>query len=182
MNFDVKGMGLGLPFSVSSDMRMKAYKAPWGTALRIVSFTLVVLSVASVVGWPLVFPAEAGSVVLLLQWSLPVILACCLPFVIRGYAITSDAVLIRRLFWTTRLDLSGLISAEALPKAMTKCLRVCGNGGVFSFTGWYWSKSLGFFRPLVTDLNRTVVLRFGKRTVVISPDDPEGFVIELERR
>jgi hypothetical protein len=64
-------------------------------------------------------------------------------------------------------------------KAMKGSLRTCGNGGVFSFTGWYWSQSLGFYRAFVMDLNRTVVLRFGRRTVVVSPDDPAGFVAEL---
>jgi hypothetical protein len=83
------------------------------------------------------------------------------------------------LFWTTRLDRNGLKSAEFVPKAMNKSLRTCGNGGGFSFTGWYWSKSLGFHRAFVTDLNRTVVLRFGTRTVVVSPDDPEDFVRDL---
>jgi Bacterial PH domain len=68
-----------------------------------------------------------------------------------------------------------------VPKAMNKSLRTCGNGGGFSFTGWYWSKSLGFYRAFVTDLNRTVVLRFENRTVVVSPGEPEDFVGELNR-
>jgi hypothetical protein len=100
---------------------------------------------------------------------------------IRSYAITEDAILIRRLFWTTRLDRAGLKSAEVIPKAMSKSLRTCGNGGGFSFTGWYWSKPLGFYRAFVTDLNRTVVLRFEKRTVVVSPGESEDFVAELKR-
>jgi hypothetical protein len=33
---------------------------------------------------------------------------------------------------------------------MNKSLRACGNGGGFSFTGWYWSKSLGSYRAFVT--------------------------------
>ena len=113
------------------------------------------------------------------QWLLPVIVLGCLPFMIRGYAITEDAILIRRLFWTTRLDRDGLKSAEVVPKAMKGSLRTCGNGGGFSFTGWYWSKSLGTFSAYVTDLNRTVVLRFEKRTVVVSPDRPEDFLKAL---
>jgi hypothetical protein len=64
---------------------------------------------------------------------------------------------------------------------MTKSLRTCGNGGAFSFTGWYWSKSLGFYRAFVTDLNRTVVLRFEKKTVVVSPGEPEDFAEALNQ-
>ncbi len=160
---------------------MKTYQAPWGGALIVISGLLVVLSIASVVGLPMLLANVPEGMASLAPWLLPVIVLCCLPFTIRGYAITDDAILIRRLFWTTRLDRSGLKSSECLPKAMNKSLRTCGNGGGFSFTGWYWCKSLGFFRAFVTDLNRTVVLRFGKRTVVVSPGDPEGFVNELKR-
>ena len=161
---------------------MKTYQAPWGRALIVISSLLVVLSVASVVGMPLILGTGPPGMDLLAQWTLPVIMLCCLPFMVRGYAITEDAILIRRLFWTTRLDRAGLKSAESVPEAMSKSLRTCGNGGGFSFTGWYWSKSLGFYRAFVTDLNRTVVLRFGNRTVVVSPDDPEGFASELNHR
>lgn len=160
---------------------MKTYQAPWGNALIVISSLLLVLSVASVVGLPLWLvniPRGAG---ILAQWTMPLIVLACLPFMIRGYVITDDAILIRRLFWTTRLDRAGLKSAEVMPKAMHKSLRTCGNGGGFSFTGWYWSKTLGFYRAFVTDLNRTVVLHFDKRTVVVSPGEAEAFVNELTR-
>jgi hypothetical protein len=172
----------GKPPDISSDDTMKTYQAPWGRALIVISSLLVVLSIASVVGLPMLLTITPQGMASLAPWLLPVIVLCCLPFIVRGYAITEDAILIRRLFWTTRLDRGGLKSAESLPKAMNKSLRSCGNGGGFSFTGWYWSKSLGFYRAFVTDLDRTVVLRFGTRTVVVSPDDPEGFANELNRR
>jgi len=38
---------------------------------------------------------------------------------------------------------------------------------------------LGGYRAYVTDLNRTVVLRFWHRMVVISPGDPDNFVNDL---
>jgi hypothetical protein len=160
---------------------MKTYQAPWGKALMVISSLLVVLSVVNVVGLPILMVNVPKGIAIFAQWALPAIVLCCLPFMIRGYEITDDAILIRRLFWTTRLNRAGLKSVEAIPKAMSKSLRACGNGGGFSFTGWYWSKPLGFYRAFVTDLNRTVVLRFEKRTVVVSPGDPEDFVTELKR-
>ncbi len=160
---------------------MKTYQAPWGRSLIVVSSLLVALCVANVVLFQGHFQDGPRKIVALGQWTLPVIVLCLLPFMIRSYAITENAILIRRLFWTTRLDRAGLKSAEVIPKAMHKSLRTCGNGGGFSFTGWYWSKSLGFYRAFVTDLNRTVVLRFEKRTMVVSPGEPEEFVAELNQ-
>ena len=162
---------------------MKTYQAPWGKPLVICSGLLVALAVACVIA--AAFMRSYITPVFLApfaQWLLPVIVLGCLPFMIRGYGLTEDAILIRRLFWTTRLDRGGLKSAEVIPKAMNKSMRTCGNGGGFSFTGWYWSKPLGFYRAFVTDLNRTVVLRFEKRTVVVSPDEPEDFVKNLNLR
>jgi hypothetical protein len=160
---------------------MKTYQAAWGKSLIVVSSVLALLAIANAVALPLLLANVPRGIDILAQWALPVIVLCCLPFMIRSYAITEDAILIRRLFWTTRLDRAGLKSAEVIPKAMNKSLRTCGNGGGFSFTGWYWSKSLGFYRAFVTDLNRTVVLRFEKRTVVVSPGEPEDFVAELNQ-
>ena len=63
----------------------------------------------------------------------------------------------------------------------SKALRTCGNGGLFSFTGFYWSKRLGPFRAYVTNHRHCVVLRLAGKTVVMSPDDPEAFMRALLR-
>lgn len=161
---------------------MKIYQAPWGKSLIVVSSLFVVITVAFFLAAaskrPYITP---GFVAQCAQWLLPIIVLCCLPFMIRGYVITDDAILIRRLFWNTRLDRAGLKSAAVVPRAMNKSLRTCGNGGGFSFTGWYWSKPLGFYRAFVTDQDRTVVLRFEKKRVVVSLGEPEDFVKKLNR-
>jgi len=151
------------------------YDAPWGKALRwssfgLVAFTAVILSGLAYFG---------GFTQSVATWALPLLLLGCLPFVVRSYEIADDELLIRRLLWTTRLPLAGLKSAELIPRVMSYSLRICGNGGAFSFTGWFRNQPLGYYRAFVTDLNRTVVLRFEKRTVVVSPAEPEDFVRKL---
>ncbi|MES2922619.1 MAG: PH domain-containing protein [Verrucomicrobiota bacterium] len=158
----------------------KIYQAPWGKSLNVVSLLLVILAVAALVGTSFLPAGIPGWSQHLTRWVLPVIVLSCLLFMVLGYEITDDAILIRRPLWKTRLDRAGLKSAEVGPKVMNRCLRTCGNGGGFSFTGWYWSKSLGPFSAYVTDLDRTVALRFDKRTVVVSPDTPEDFVKNLD--
>lgn len=153
----------------------KVHDAPWGKTLRWSSFALVAFTVVMFIfyKWSGLIGSTVGS------WVLPFILLGTLPFIIRSYAIAGDELLIRRLFWTTRLPLAGLKSAEVEPRVMSNSLRTFGNGGAFSFTGWFWKKPLGHYRAFVTDLNRTVVLRFEKRTVVVSPAEPEEFVRQL---
>lgn len=151
---------------------MKTYAAPWSRLLiGISSFgVLVLLGVAISAAWH-----QRPWVAVI-----PLALLCGgFLFVIRGYAITPDAILVRRLFWTTRLPRSGLISARAEPNAMSRSFRMFGNGGLFAFSGWYRSTALGSYRAFVTDPQQTVVLRYPKHNVVISPSAPDAFVIDL---
>lgn len=150
---------------------MRTYKAHWGTPLIIVSLLVAVLCPRF--AYDAFIHDRPLSGMLLLAF-----LISCALFTIRGYAVTPDAILIHRLLWATRLPLDGLQSAKFEPGAMRWSIR-CGNGGAFSITGFYWSKPLGLYRAFVTDLRRTVVLRFARRTVVVSPSSPEEFVQEF---
>jgi hypothetical protein len=159
---------------------MKTYKAPWSKSLIVMSVLATLFCIAITFGTPLLpAPKHGGEVGMWLRWlPLALVFGAAL-FTVRAYTITPDAILVHRLLWATRLPRAGLQSAEFVPKAMCKSLRTCGNGGFFSFTGFYWSKSLRSYRAYVTDLQRTVVLRYERRTIVVSPDSPEDFVREL---
>lgn len=101
-------------------------------------------------------------------------------FMIRGYVVTSEAILVRRQGWVSRIPLARLVSAEVDPQAMRGSLRTCGNGGLFCFAGAYWNKRLGSYRAFATDPKRSVVLRFSDRVVVVTPERPVEFVAALK--
>lgn len=151
---------------------MKRFNAPWGKALWIVSTlaTVLLLGTSGFLSWK---PGGAFDLLPLL------ILLGAAPFVVRGYTITPDVLLVQRLFWSTRVPLAELQSARFDPDALRWSIRTCGNGGLYSFTGWYWNKRVGAYRAFATDPKRAVILKFTKRTVVVTPDDPERFVHEL---
>jgi hypothetical protein len=152
---------------------MKTYPAPWSTSLIVISslasaLCLAVAITAALSGqpWMALLPlALVGGGVL---------------FTICGYSVTPDAILVHRLFWTTRLPLAGLDSVRAEPEAMRRSLRTFGNGGLFSFTGWFRNAQLGAYRAFVTDPHRSVVLHFPTGTVVVSPSAPEEFVHDIQ--
>jgi hypothetical protein len=156
-------------------MMSKTYEAPWSTSLLAMSSvgTLVSIGIALLMIW-------SGRGFLTWTGVLPVAFICGTAlFAIRGYTVTSDAILVHRLFWTTRLPLAGLQAAEFEPDAMHGSIRTFGNGGLFSFTGFFRNKTLGAYRAFVTDPSRTVVLHFPERTVVVSPSPPKDFVHDL---
>ena len=159
-------------------MNTNTFKAPWGKALRWMSAGSSLIFLAATIPRSLTIAPD------FLRWLmvLPLLLlpAAAL-FIIRSYSIEPNTLAIQRLMWTTRLPLSGLQSAELIPGAMRRSLRLCGNGGLFSFTGWYRSRALGNYRAFVTDLTQTVVLRFPQRTIVVSPEKPGQFVAEISQ-
>jgi len=149
------------------------FKAPWGKTLRWMSaFTVVIILAVAVL---IIFKARPEPV----GWLVVFILPAAALFTVRSYAIEPNVLAIRRLLWTTRLPLAGLQSAELSPNVMCGSLRLFGNGGMFSITGLFRNRALGNYRAFVTDLTKTVVLRFPKRTVVVSPENPERFVAEI---
>ena len=142
------------------------------------------LASALLIGIPIlgliVLPASVPGFSRVLMTAVPLlILLGALPFAVRGYAIRKGTLCVQRPGWATQLGLGQLVSVEADPTAMSGSLRIAGNGGLFSFTGWFWSRRLGRYRAFVTDPARSVVLKFSDRTVVVSPDVPEEFVAAL---
>lgn len=101
-------------------------------------------------------------------------------FVVKGYTLEHDALIVHRAGWVSRIPLSAPVETQRDPEAMKGALRLCGNGGLFCFSGWFRSRKLGKFRPFVTDPERSVIVRTGGKTWVISPADPEAFAAALD--
>lgn len=165
------------------------FKAPWGRTLLIASAftTLVMLGTACMlflnrkIPWFVNLPLPSDSLGIVIATVLLIPLGA-LPFIIRGYVVTKDGILIKRLWWNTVLPFEEMSSVEVEPLALCHSFRTCGNGGLYSFTGYYWNRQLGHFRAYVTDLNRTVIVHMKNRTAVLSPDDPEAFARAVTTR
>lgn len=161
-------------------MPAKEHRAPWSRSLILISVLSSLLCLGISAGFALSRDPR-------LHWPalLPlVVLAVCALFTVRGYLVTADALLVRRLLWSTRLPWAGaaaLQSVRAEPDAMRGSIRLWGNAGMYSFTGLFRSKALGSYRAFVMDRHRTVVLRFADRTIVVSPASPQDFVRDVRQ-
>ena len=156
---------------------MTHFRAPWSKSLIVASTfaTLVCLGVSYAL-WTL--PME-GPLQSLRFWlgTLPLaIVFLCALFTVRGYSIENNDLVVDRLFWKTRIPLRELMSVKFDPEATRRSIRTFGNGGFFSFTGYFRNKDLGSYRAFMTDRRRTVVLRFPSSVIVISPNRPDDFV------
>ena len=159
---------------------MKHYEAPWSTSLIVISLLTTVVCLGATAGaWLNLASRHLPSVLNWVALMPLVILFGTALFTIRGYSISSDNILVHRLLWSTVLPRAGLESAQVEPDTMRGSIRTFGNGGAFSFTGFFYNKRLGSYRAYVTDPRRTVVLRYANRRVVLSPASPEDFVSDL---
>lgn len=159
----------------------KYFKAPWDTMLRSISALTVVI----MLGFPLYDLSTSGGILIntghpIIIRLVPAILIILLLFMIRSYKISGNALLVRRLFWNTRIELSDIRSALYDPEGMKGSIKTIGNGGVFSYSGWFYSKKLGKFRALATNRAECVVLNFTDgKTILISPENPQMFLESL---
>jgi len=154
------------------------FKAPWSRSLRkSTALSTAILCAICAVG----LLVSSGSPLLrytLAMLPFAVVLAASL-FVVRGYVLTDDAIEVTRLGWTTALPLTTLQSVEGNTEAMRGSLCVFANGGLFACTGIFWNRRLGLHRAFATDRSRAVVLRYPRRTVVLTPHDPQHFIVRV---
>lgn len=161
-------------------MILAEFSAPWSRTLRVTTAGTAALLLAIALGGSLIGPRP------LLVWRFVVvilpalILLAALPFAVMGYVLTEEVIEVRRLGWRTRLPLDGLIEVTGEPEGLRGAVRLLGNGGLFAFNGWFWSRRLGRFRAYATDPERVVLLRYRDgRKVVVTPGDVQHFIVRV---
>lgn len=153
------------PEELSAEPSRTYFSAPWSRKLRITTaiFLIIIIAVTVPLG---PYASWIGLGVLILAASLSV----------RGYSVVDGKVLVHRLGWSTRLDLSQLQQIEANPSVMVGSIRLMGIGGLFAFLGTFRNELLGVYRAYATDGENAVVLDLNGSMVVVTPDSPTEFV------
>ncbi len=183
---DLRRFRLDFRGSVSNARRLKlfraTYKASWGTPVKSVTTSCILI----LIGLPIFKTVESGTLTkgnfaLLLKTLLPSCLLIIIAalFLVRGYILTKKQLIVKRLFWKNRVNLSKLVSAEFDSQAMLNSWRVLGNGGFFSITGLFWNQKLGLYRAFVTNEKNSIVLKFTDKVIVITPDNLQDMLTKL---
>jgi hypothetical protein len=95
----------------------------------------------------------------------------------RGYTVAGQILTVHRLAGNVRIPLQEI--RELRPGAADDfqgVIRLFGNGGLFGYYGLFQTTKLGKCTWYVTDRNKTVVIVTGAKTIIISPDDVDGFL------
>src|SRR5436190_5328220 len=126
---------------MATEPRPITHRAPCGRATWVMRLLLLalVIGVTTIALTNLALPRLATYALI----SAPVlILLATIPFMIFGYEMRDQTLVVKRLGWTTQIPLAGLKDAEADPKAMHGSIRIFGNGGLFAFNGIFWNREL----------------------------------------
>ncbi len=98
----------------------------------------------------------------------------------RSYVISEGTLFIRRLVGKAGIPLNAMREVRAAESDDLKgCTRLFGNGGLFGYYGLFRTSKLGKCSWYVTNRGNAVILITGAKTMVLSPDDVNGFVATL---
>ncbi|HXS56398.1 MAG TPA: PH domain-containing protein [Hanamia sp.] len=97
-----------------------------------------------------------------------------------NYMLTSDHLIIHRLFADVKIQRSQIKSVELLDKAATSCsIRTFGVGGLFGYYGKFANTKLGSMTWYATRRDGMIlVITMDNRKIIVTPDDPNKFIAD----
>ena len=143
-----------------------SYDAP----TKFISAVVCVIFLCAMIATRSVFVACLSALVVALSYA----------YSPRGYVISEGSVFVRRLIGRVRIPLDDIFEIRtAKSEDLKGCIRLFGSGGLFGYYGLYRTSKLGKCNWYVTNRDIPVVLITGAKTVILSPDDANGFVAAL---
>lgn len=136
-----------------------------GPAKVITALVVALLAGMPVISQNIVVAVISGAILLVTYAFAP-----------RGYAVAEGSIMVRRLAGEVRIPLQGVRKVRrAEPGDLRRAIRLWASGGVFGYYGLFRS-GLGTARWYVTDRKKAVIVEGALETVVLSPDNVEGFL------
>jgi hypothetical protein len=100
----------------------------------------------------------------------------------RGYSVEGKSLKVHTVALTLSYDLERLTNVQPVdPEDVFPAgtLRIFAVGGLFGSYGFFKTPNRGVVRAFVTNRSNLVLLEFGERVLVLSPDSPSEFVRTL---
>ena len=108
------------------------------------------------------------------------ILAACLAYSPRGYVLEGQINFGATPGWSRPHGAQGVReAAQNHPEDLRGCIRLWGSGGLFGYYGLFRTAKLGKSTWYVTSRNNSVVVITAAKTVLFSPDEPDGFLAAI---
>ena len=158
------------------------FNAPWGRSLKLATGLCLAIVFGIFLVGLVIEPKNVAYWRIGMLWIPTGLLVVSYFFSIRAYEILESKILVHRVGWKSTIGLADLESVQVDPTAMSKSIRLFGNGGLFCFAGIFRNHKLGRYRAFATSPKNSVILRFPNRTIVVTPEDPNGFTELIKSR
>jgi hypothetical protein len=99
----------------------------------------------------------------------------------RSYRVEGKTLVVNRLVGSVRISLENVRELRPTTKDDFRGgIRLWGSGGLFGYYGLFRTSRLGRCTFYVTNRKNTVVLVTDRKTILVSPDDVDGFLRAIE--
>jgi hypothetical protein len=144
--------------------------APMSTAIRVITGLVLAMAAAFLLAGVKAHSMLLGGAVV------ATIALFCYLYAPVAYDLTGDQLTVR--FRVGRKVFQAVTGCKTLSARPPMGLRLWGNGGLFAATGIFWNQAYGVYRAYVTSarFQDYVLVETQTRKVLISPEDPAGFV------
>jgi hypothetical protein len=98
-----------------------------------------------------------------------------------NYTLTSDKLIVNRLFPNVSINRNDITSLELLDEQdIRSSVRTLGVGGLFGYFGKFANMKLGSMTWYATRTDRTVLVRtVDNKKIILTPDEPERLVADF---
>ncbi len=156
------------------------YKASLDTTAKIVTIGVTVLFACLII-WPL-FEIKNNGVTsaIYVPAILLVVYFACWIYSPKSYAVSADAITIKRPIGNIVIPKQHIKSVEVPEKGMPFAVRTFGVGGLFGYFGTFYNFDSGNMNWYITNRNNTVLITTSSgKKIVVSPDEKDAFVAAL---
>jgi hypothetical protein len=101
----------------------------------------------------------------------------------RAYVLDKDHMIIKRSspYDDRYFQLTRETKVEVIERMPSFCMHLWSASMPFSMSGSYYSLGMGYFKAYTTSNNRCVMLDNGKKRLILSPENPEQFVMMVRQ-
>ena len=149
---------------------MKQQAAPTATSIQVITAFYLAGTTCLIVG------TYFKNILLIPSLIMGMIAVLCYVYSPRFYAISANKLII--IYRIGEKEFGPIRSCWTIPEERQFGIRLWGNGGLFSATGIFWSRSYGVFHAYVTASGPggLVMVETPGKKIVISPEHPQKFV------
>ena len=152
---------------------------PWAIIVLMVGTVVtVILGDPSAVSTSGVIAAIAVPILLIVGVMIPMYVLMPVNVLVNDSAIVIE----RRKTSSVTIPFSEIISIQRIDN-MRFAVRTFGNGGMFGYTGKFYKKGIGSMTWYCTQRKNYVLIEtINGKKIVITPDNPDGFMKNVEAR